>query len=321
MRVCVSGAAGMLGGHMVKRMLDEGHEVLATDIKPEEEWFQWHKDALNIPRLDLKRYENAKRSIFYEADEVYNFAYHMGGVNWMSNNPMACNFSSKITQSMLEAAIELGVDRFWQAGSACCYPVELQSTTDVIALKESDAWKGRPEIGYGDAKLADEATCQTVGMDTDMKTRMGRYHNIYATHGSIDNEKGKAPLTLSRKVAEAVISGNHEIEIWGDGHQVRSFCYVDDCLDGTIKLMRSDYTQPLNIGSSEMVSINQLVSIIEDIAGVKLERNYNLDAPTGVRGRSSDNTLVKEVLDWEPTTSLREGLEIIYPWVYDTVNK
>lgn len=318
MKVAVTGAGGMIGGYLVKRMLEDGHTVLATDIKHKDEWLQWHDGAKNIHSIDLSTQKHAQMGIFYDTDEVYNLAATMGGIGYIEEEPMACVFSVDITSSMLKAAINARAGKFFQASSACAYPTHIQGETFSPALKESDAWRGRAEYGYGEEKLFGEVLCEIVDASTDTKTRVARYHNIYApAYTTFRGGKEKAPAAICRKVAEAVISGSNEIEIWGDGEQQRSFCYIDDCIDGTIRLMRSEYNKPLNIGSDELVSINQLVSIVEDIAGVTLKRTYKLDAPQGVRGRNSDNALVREVLDWEPRTTLREGLTNTYRWIYD----
>lgn len=320
MKVAVAGAGGMIGGYLVKRLLDDGHQVIASDIKPQHRWLQLHKDknVRNLSNLDLSRYENAVRAIPFHADEVYCLAANMGGIGFIEQQPLECILSVDITSSVLKAARELHAKRFFYSSSACAYPVEIQQDADIPALKESDAWKGRAEYGYGEEKLFSESLCEFFNKCSDLETRVARYHNIYApAFTTYAGGREKAPAALCRKVASAVLSGSDTIEIWGDGEQTRSFCYIDDCIEGTLMITRGDYDKPLNLGSSELVTINQMVDIIEEIAGVKLKREYDLDAPQGVRGRNSDNTLIKQVYNWEPTTKLRDGLEKTYKWIYD----
>ncbi len=322
MKISVMGSGGMIGGYLTNRLVSEGHRVWASDIKPKHEWLQVNPDAASISSLDLSVYDNAMFAIPYEADEVYLLAANMGGIGFIEEQPLECILSVDITSSILKAARDRGAKRVFYSSSACAYPIEIQQETNNAALKESDAWKGRAEYGYGEEKLFSESLCEFFDKCTDTKTRVARYHNIYApAYTTFDGGREKAPAALCRKVAQAVISGSNEIEIWGDGEQQRSFCFIDDCIDGTIMVMRGDYNKPLNIGSNEMVSINQMVSMIEEIAGVKVKRNYNLDAPKGVRGRNSDNELIKSLYDWEPTTSLMAGLEKTYAWIYNEVKK
>lgn len=320
MRTCVYGAGGMIGGYLVARLLEEGHDVVAVDIKPKDEWLQFHTDARNITNLNLDSYEAAKRSTPYDADEVYLLAANMGGIYFIEHHPLACILSVDITSSCLKAAHDLGAKRLFYSSSACAYPIDLQQDLDHVSLPENLAWKGRPEYGYGEEKLFSESLCEFFGKTGVMQTRVGRYHNIYApAYTTFEGGREKAPAAICRKVAQAVVSGTHEIEIWGDGNQMRSFCYIDDCIEGTIRVMRGDYSGPVNIGSEECVTINELVSMVEEIAGVKLNRTYNLDAPQGVRGRNSDNTLLRDLYGWEPSVSLREGLERTYAWIYNEV--
>jgi nucleoside-diphosphate-sugar epimerase len=221
---------------------------------------------------------------------------------------------------MLEAARAHGAGRFFFSSSACVYAADKQLTADIPALKEADAYPAEPEDGYGWEKLFSERMCRHFTEDFGLITRVARYHNVYGPNGTWTGGREKAPAAICRKVAEAKISGNHEIEIWGDGEQTRSFMYIDDCLEGTRRIMDSEIDFPINLGSSEMVTINQLVDIVEGIAGITLNRRYDLDAPKGVRGRNSDNTLIKQHLGWEPSISLRDGLERTYAWVYDQVS-
>lgn len=321
----VLGAGGMIGGYLVKRLLDTGCKVTAVDIKYEDDWLQWDKRALNMPEIDLS-VTSAATLAFYQAsksgpiDEVYLLAANMGGIGFIEEQPLECILSVDITSTCLKAARDAGAKRLFYSSSACAYPIEIQQTTDNPALKESDAWKGRAEYGYGEEKLFSESLCEFFDKCTPLETRVARFHNIYApAYTTFAGGREKAPAAICRKVAEAVITGNHTIEIWGDGEQQRSFCYIDDCIDGILDIMRGWYNRPINLGSSELVSINELVSIVEDIAGVKLTRTYDLSAPKGVRGRNSDNTLFHNIYGWEPNTTLREGLKLTYAWIYKEV--
>jgi nucleoside-diphosphate-sugar epimerase len=222
-----------------------------------------------------------------------------------------------INTHLLIAAKEVGIQRFFYASSACVYNGDKQKDPKVTALKEADAYPALPEDGYGWEKLFSERMCRHFREDFGIATRVARYHNVYGPHGTYDGGREKAPAATCRKIIQAVFDGKQAIEIWGDGNQTRSFMYIDDCLKGTQMLTHSDYVEPINIGSSELVSINQLVDIVEEIAGVKLKRNYNLSAPKGVNGRNSDNTLIQSVFGWEPSTRLRDGMEKTYRWIYD----
>jgi nucleoside-diphosphate-sugar epimerase len=295
--------------------LAKGVPVRAVDKKPVDEWYFQSSNAENLV-ADLQLVESCDRVIKGVA-HVYNLAADMGGMGFIENNKALCMLSVLINTHMLIAAQKHGVDRFFYSSSACVYPGYKQTDADVVALKESDAYPADAEDGYGWEKLFGERLCRHFREDLGIKTRVARYHNVYGPYGTWDGGREKAPAAVSRKVAMAVIAGKHEIEIWGDGEQTRSFMYIDDCLIGTQKLLHSDIEEPLNIGSDEMVTINQLVDIVEEIAGVKLQRNYRLDAPKGVRGRNSDNTLVKAKLGWAPSIPLRTGMEETYRWIYD----
>jgi len=321
MKTCaVLGSGGMIGGYLVKRLLDEGHMVWAVDIKPKEEWLQWFDEAQNFPEIDLSILEQAQWCLPLDCDEVYLLAANMGGIGFIEEQPLDCILSVDITSACLKAASNSGAKRLFYSSSACAYPINIQQETDNPALKESDAWKGRAEYGYGEEKLFSESLCEFFDKCTPMKTRVARFHNIYApAYTTFSGGREKAPAALCRKVAEAVVSGSNTVEIWGDGEQQRSFCYIDDCIDGILAVMRGDYNKPVNVGSSELVSINQMVDIIEEIACAKVNRVYDLDAPKGVRGRNSDNTLFHSLYGWEPSTSLREGLEKTYEWIYQEV--
>ena len=315
-QVVVCGAGGFIGGHLVAELLREGAtKVRAVDAKPTDEWFQVFGDADNQV-ADLSD-RDACRDALEGAGDVFNLAADMGGMGFIEANKARCMLSVLINTHLLIAAREHEVERFFFASSACVYAADKQTSTDVLPLKEADAYPAMPEDGYGWEKLFSERMCRHFSEDFGLATRVARYHNVYGPHGTYQGGREKAPAAICRKVIEAKLSGDHQIEIWGDGEQTRSFMFVDDCVHGTRILMDSDVTEPLNIGSAHLVTINQLVTIVEQIAGVTVRRRYKLDAPQGVRGRNSDNTLVKDRLGWEPRISLEEGLERTYAWMYE----
>jgi nucleoside-diphosphate-sugar epimerase len=302
----------------VDRILRDGRvAVRGIDIKPLEEWHQVFDDAENEV-ADLALAEACERAAL-GADTIYNLAADMGGMGFIENNKALCMLSVLINTHLLQAARNRGVRRFFFASSACAYPLYKQGSTETPGLKESDAYPADPEDGYGWEKLFSERMCRHFAEDFGVRARVARFHNVYGPHGTWAGGREKAPAALCRKVAEAKLSGQHEIEIWGDGEQTRSFMYIDDCIHGTLAIMESDIEKPINLGSAEMVSINQLVDIIERIAGVTLERRYDLEAPKGVRGRSSDNSMIVERLGWEPSVRLEQGLEATYHWIFDQV--
>ena len=307
-----------IGGHLVRALLAEGRTVRAVDIKPLDGWYQVHSAAENLVR-DVSIIEAGRDALDGGAGEVYNLAADMGGMGFIENNKALCMLSVLTSTHVLMAAREAGVDRFFYSSSACVYAADKQTDADVVPLREEDAYPALPEDGYGWEKLFSERMARHFREDYGLATRIGRYHNVYGPHGTWEGGREKAPAAICRKVATAVLTGQHEIEIWGDGEQTRSFMYVDDCVKGTVMLTRSDFAEPINIGSSELVTINELVDTAENIAGIKLKRSCNLDAPTGVRGRNSDNTLIRKELGWEPSTRLRDGLEVTYRWIHDRV--
>jgi GDP-D-mannose 3',5'-epimerase len=314
--VLVAGAGGFIGGHLVADFLRQGHRrIRAVDIKPFDEWYQ------HFPEVDNRRLDLRERPACDEAAAgaawIYNLAADMGGMGFIEANKALCMLSVLVNTQFLMAARDCGAERFFFSSSACVYAAERQTEEAVTALREADAYPAMPEDGYGWEKLFSERMCRHFHEDFGLATRVSRYHNVYGPDGTWDGGREKAPAAICRKVIEAKRSGHHEIEIWGDGEQTRSFMYIDDCLLGTERLMESGVDVPLNIGSDQLVSINGLVDIIEAIAGVKLERRYKLDAPLGVRGRNSDNTLIKELLGWAPGITLEEGLEKTYAWIYD----
>ncbi|MGD0615024.1 MAG: NAD-dependent epimerase/dehydratase family protein [Verrucomicrobiota bacterium] len=315
-KILVCGAGGFIGGHLVGEFRRRGHrDIRAVDIKPFDEWFQGFPDVENL-QLDLQEKAACEQAV-RGAQTVYNLAADMGGMGFIENNRCLCMLSVLINTHLLMAAKKFGVKRYFYSSSACVYNADKQRDVNVTALKEEDAYPGMPEDGYGWEKLFSERMCRHFREDFGIVTRVARFHNVYGPHGTYDGGREKAPAAISRKVIEAKQSGKHEIEIWGDGHQTRSFMYIDDCLKGVQAIMHSEIVEPLNLGSSELVSINQLVDMVEDIAGIKLKRRYNLKAPKGVNGRNSDNTLIKKLLHWEPDTRLRVGMEKTYRWIYD----
>ena len=314
--IVVCGGGGFIGGHLVADLRRQGYtRVRCVDVKPQTEWYQRFPDVENLV-LDLEKKAACYQAI-QGAHTVYNLAADMGGMGFIEMNKGLCMLSVLINTHLLMAARDLGIQRFFYASSACVYNGDKQRDSNVTALKEEDAYPALPEDGYGWEKLFSERMCRHFREDFGIVTRVARYHNVYGPFGTYDGGREKAPAATCRKVITAKLTGKHEIEIWGDGHQTRSFMYIDDCLKGTQMLTASDFVEPINIGSSELVSINQLVDIVEEIAGVKLKRTYNRKAPRGVNGRNSDNTLIQKVFGWEPDTRLRDGMEKTYRWIYD----
>lgn len=317
--VVVTGAGGFIGGHLVASLRQRGHSNLrAVDVKPLGEWEQRFDNVENLS-LDLNAKENCETAAA-GAHEIYSLAANMGGMGFIEHNKALCMLSVLINTHMLQAALQNRVQRFFYSSSACVYNADRQKTFEAPSLKEEDAYPAMAEDGYGWEKLFSERMCRHFREDFGLITRMARFHNVYGPHGTWDGGREKAPAAICRKVIEAKVSGKHEIEIWGSGDQTRSFMYIDDCLKGVDRIMRSDIVDAINLGSSEAVSINQLVDIAEEIAGIKLQRRYKLDAPKGVNGRNSDNTLIQQLLGWEPNTPLKVGLEKTYRWIYDQYN-
>jgi nucleoside-diphosphate-sugar epimerase len=313
--VVVTGAGGFIGGHLVADLLRQGADVRAVDVKPLHEWYQVF-DSVDNRQLDLQLRDACQASL-EGAGTVYNLAADMGGMGFIENNKAACMLSVLINTHLLQAAHDHGVERFFYASSACVYAAGKQRSPDVTALAEADAYPAEPEDGYGWEKLFSERMCRHFREDFGLLTRVARYHNVYGPNGTYDGGREKAPAAICRKIAQAKMSGSHEIEIWGDGEQTRSFMYIDDCVAGTQAILNSDIEYPINLGSSELVSINQLVDIVSEIAGIEVARRHDLSAPQGVRGRNSDNTLIEQELGWEPSIRLRDGLEKTYRWIYD----
>ena len=317
-KVLVSGGGGFIGGWLVGRLLAEGARVRAVDIKPASEWFQLHEGAENL-RLDLRDLTNCQVAVA-GTDWVFNLAADMGGMGFIETHKCDCMLSVLINTHLLVASRDAGAKRYFYASSACVYNADKQATAAVAPLREEDAYPAMPEDGYGWEKLFSERMCRHFWEDYGLEARVARFHNVYGPHGTYEGGREKAPAAICRKVIEAKLSGNHSIEIWGDGTRTRSFQYIDDCLHGILAIMDSDIRQPINLGSSELVTINGLVDIVERIAGIRLERRYDLTAPQGVMGRNSDNTLIKQLLGWEPSIPLEVGLEKTYRWIWNELS-
>jgi GDP-D-mannose 3', 5'-epimerase len=313
-KAVVCGAGGFIGGHLVQSLLDDGVDVIrAVDIKPLDEWYQSSNEVENLS-LNLQDKDSCLTAAS-GASVIFQLAADMGGMGFIENNKALCMLSVLTNTHMLMAAREKGVERFFYSSSACVYNGEKQTNPDVIALKEEDAYPALPEDGYGWEKLFSERMCRHFEEDYGLQCRVARYHNVYGPLGTWTGGREKAPAAICRKVIEAKHSGSNQIEIWGDGKQTRSFMYIDDCTKGTQMIAESDIREPLNLGSSELVTINQLVDLVEEIAGVRLKRTYNLNAPKGVNGRNSDNTKILEKLNWQPSIKLREGMAKTYAWI------
>ena len=319
--VVVAGGGGFIGGHLVARLRSQGYtRVRSVDVKPIDDWYQ-ALPGVDNQRLDLRRREDCERAVD-GASEVYNLAADMGGMGFIENNKALCMLSVLINTHLLMASRAANVGKFFFSSSACVYAEDKQRTTELDAgLREEDAYPAMPEDGYGWEKLFSERMCRHFREDFGMHTRMARYHNIYGPYGTWDGGREKAPAAICRKVIQAKRSGKLDIEIWGDGEQTRSFTYIDDCLEGTQRMMHGDVTEALNVGSDQMVSINQLVDIVEKIAGVKLNRRYDLSAPKGVRGRNSNNDRIKSTLSWAPSIRLEDGMEKTYAWIHGEIER
>ena len=316
--IVVCGAGGFIGGHLVRWLKTHtAAPIRAVDIKPLNRWYQQTAGVENLT-MDLQALESCRRAV-NGAGAVYNLAADMGGMGFIENNKALCMLSVLINTHLLMASRDAGVERYFFASSACVYNADKQRDPKVTPLKEEDAYPAMPEDGYGWEKLFSERMCRHYREDFGVVTRVARYHNVYGPFGTYDGGREKAPAAICRKIIEAKTTGRHEIEIWGDGTQTRSFMYISDCLKGTLAITASDILEPINLGSSELVTINQLVDIVEKIAGITVKRTYKLDAPKGVNGRNSDNTKIRQYLDWEPGVTLRDGLEQTYRWIYDEI--
>lgn len=314
-KIVVAGAGGFIGGHLVVALKKSGHQVRAVDKKPLNQWYQVSEGVDNLV-LDLNSRENCYRAV-NGYNEVFNLAADMGGMGFIETHKADCMLSVLINTHLLLASRDCGIERYFYSSSACVYNGDMQADPANPGLKESDAYPALAEDGYGWEKLFSERMCRHFKEDYGLITRVARFHNVYGPHGTYDGGREKAPAAICRKVLEKEISGKEDIIIWGDGKQTRSFMYIDDCIKGILAIMYSDIEEPINLGSSEMVTINRLVELVEEIAGYTLKRKYDLTAPKGVRGRNSDNTLILEYLGWEPSISLKDGLTTTYHWIKD----
>ncbi len=319
-KILVVGAGGFIGGHLVKKLLKNNNSIVAVDIKPKEYWFQDYENVENHYSMDMKEIDNC-RKVTKNIDYVFNMACNMGGMGFIENNKAECMQSVLINTNLLIASKEDGIKRYFFSSSACAYNKTKQQDTFIEGLRENDAYPADPEDGYGWEKLFSERMCRHFMEDYGIEIRIARYHNIYGPYGTYDGGREKAPAALCRKIIKAKLNLENTIDVWGDGLQTRSFMYIDDCIEGTKKLFFSDYSEPLNIGSEEQVSINEMIEIIENISGSKIEKNYLLDKPLGVRGRSSNNDLARKKINWDTTISLKDGLTKTYDWIYIDIKK
>ena len=320
MNYYVAGAGGFIGGHLVNRLINNGHNVVAVDVKKKEEWFQINDSSKNFFECDLKVLKNCQDTV-ENIDVIINLACNMGGIGFITSYKAECMLSVLINTNLLMQAKEKKVKKYFYSSSACIYPTNIQSDQKSVALKEETAYPANSEDGYGWEKLFSERMCKHFYEDFNLEVRVARFHNCYGPYGSWYGGREKAPAALTRKFVEAKIKEKNEIEIWGNGEQVRSFRYVDDCLDGVLKLIDSNFRDPINIGSSEDVTINEMADILEKISGVKPKRKYKLDAPRGVFNRNSDNTLIKKALKWEPSIKLADGLKTTFDWIFKEYKK
>jgi len=320
-KVLVAGAGGFIGGHLVNKLELLGHEVVAVDIKSRENWFLLPKNSDSI--VEDLRLLNPAIKYTKDVSRVFNLACDMGGMGFIENNKAKCMESVLINTHLLQGARENNVEKFFFSSSACVYASFHQNSLDSEPLREKDAYPADPEDGYGWEKLFSERMCRHFEEDYGIKTRVARYHNVYGPYGTYDGGREKVPAAACRKVIESINNGTYEIEIWGDGKQLRSFTYIDDCIEGTLKLINSDFNSPLNIGSSEMISINDLYKSIIEVNNLDINKfsfKHNLSAPQGVRGRSSNNDKCLEVLNWEPSVNFKTGISKTYDWILKEIN-
>ena len=316
--VLICGAGGFIGGHLVANLIKENKfNIVCADIKPFEYWFQFFDDVKNFS-LDLKEFSNCLK-VTEKVDYIYNMACNMGGMGFIENNKAECMLSVLINTNLLRASLENNISRYFFSSSACVYNAAKQSKNFIPGLKEHDAYPADPEDGYGWEKLFSERMCKHFTEDFGLETRVARYHNVYGPLGTFDGGREKAPAALCRKLVKAKLEKKDSIEVWGDGEQSRSFLYIDDCINGTKKVFESNFSEVFNVGSEEQVSINQMISIIEDIAQYKVKKNYQLNMPKGVRGRSSDNSLINKKIGWKPNFSLKSGLQETFHWIYKQI--
>ena len=320
-KVLVVGAGGFIAGHLIKKILENGNKVVACDIKPKENWFQDFDNVENHYSMDMKDIVNC-RKLTKGINYIFNMACNMGGMGFIENNKAECMQSVLINTNLLAACRENNIEKYFFSSSACAYNTIKQQDVFIEALKEEDAYPAYPEDGYGWEKLFSERMCRHFMEDYGIKVRIARYHNVYGPYGTYDGGREKAPAALSRKVIQSKINKENKIQVWGDGKQTRSFLYINDCIEGTLRLFDSDYADPINIGSDEQVSINEMIGLIENISGIeKLNKEYQLDKPKGVRGRSSNNDLIKKVLNWSYQIKLKDGLKKTYDWIESEMSK
>lgn len=320
MNILISGAGGFIGGHLMKRLKSQGHNLICADIKPLEYWFQIDEDNKNFS-IDLKDYENCKMIFKSKIDFVFNMACNMGGMGFIENNKAECMLSVLINTNLLRASNEHKIKKYLFSSSACVYNADKQKETFIEGLKEDDAYPAMPEDGYGWEKLFSERMCRHFYEDFNLDVRIVRYHNVFGPIGTFDGGREKAPAALCRKVINAKINNEKIVEVWGDGEQTRTFLYIDDCIEGTMNVFNGNYRDVFNIGSDEQVSINQMLDMIENISKYKFDRKYLLDKPKGVRGRSSNNYFIKKKLNWSPSIKLQDGLIKTYKWIENQIQQ
>ena len=319
MKILVTGAGGFIGGHLVNRLINNGHEVRGVDIKPLDEWHQVFEKSKNFTR-DMTLLDNCME-MAEGMDEVINMACNMGGMGFIENNKALCMLSVLVNTHMLIACKKFKVKKYFFSSSACVYNADKQKDPSVTGLKETDAYPAMPEDGYGWEKLFSERMCRHFLEDYGLDVKVARYHNIYGPHGTYEGGREKAPAALCRKIIQAIFDNKETIDVWGDGNQTRSFLYIEDCLDATLDFINSEHHGPINIGSEEKVSINEMIEKIEKISNKKFKKNYQLDKPKGVRGRNSENTLIRSLLNWDPKFTLLQGLEKTYHWIKEEMTK
>ncbi len=319
-KILICGAGGFIGGHLASKFSqDKNIELVCADIKPLEYWFQNFDNAKNFS-LDLKDYDNTLK-VSEGVDYIFNFACNMGGMGFIENNKAECMLSVLINANLLRAAKENNSEKYFFSSSACVYNGSKQKNTFIDGLKETDAYPADPEDGYGWEKLFSERMCRHFTEDFGLETRVVRYHNIYGPLGTFDGGREKAPAALCRKIITAKKNNIKSIDVWGDGEQTRSFLYIDDCIKGTLDVFNSNSSDVFNVGSEEQVSINQMINMIEEIANYSIEKNYQLDKPKGVRGRSSDNSYITKKIGWKSEHSLKEGLKKTYNWIENQITQ
>ena len=316
-RILVGGAGGFIGGHLVKRLMQDGHQLVCADMKPLELWYQVFDENKNH-QLDLKEKQNTDL-VTKNVDYVFNMACNMGGMGFIENNKAECMLSVLINTNLCRSSIENKIKRYFFSSSACVYNANKQKDVFIEGLKENDAYPAAPDDGYGWEKLFSERMCRHFSEDFGLDTRVVRYHNVYGPYGTYDGGREKAPAAICRKIINAKIQNADTVDVWGDGKQTRSFLYIDDCIEGTLKVFNSKKQDVYNVGSDEQVSINQLIEIVEGIAKYKVKKNYQLDKPKGVRGRNSNNDKIINEIGWKPQITLEKGLKKTFDWIYENI--